>query len=364
LSTIGGWFGGNAMLGSAILNGISLGTAGGMGSWGALNAGQKALVLGATAATAIDGIAIVSKSKTEQLEWRVVLPVPRDLADDRTRALLDALTEANKEVYESSSRWDAAKGEQVPGSPKSEKLLEAERTLAAAKARHKAATEQINDELARVLKLGDSNRTTVLMAVVAQNSGRSADFRTLLERIKLAPLKRRSYLDFLRAIAALQAGRVTEAERLLRESWKAANFATEPPILLAGVVGSRGFAPHESKIDEIVSNADKNFKPNAYMTSASLVSLHYRIGTMALGANRCERALAAFTKAQTELSTVEKYWSGKEIRNLLEIGEANALHCQGNKAEAHEIFKKVWERTSGKDARELLCVQYSGGCAR
>lgn len=293
-----------------------------------------------------------------------MLPVPRDLADDRTRTLLDALSEANKEVKASASEWEVAMAQLVPESPKSEKLLEAERTLAAANARHKAATEQVNDEVARVMRLGDSNRTTVLMAVIAQNSGRSADFRTLIGRIKLAPLKRRSYLDYLRAIAALQTGRATEAERLLHESWKAANFAIEPPILLAGVVGSRGFTSQESRIDEIASYADKNFKSNAYMTSASLVSLHYRIGTMALGAKRCERALAAFTKSQAELSTIEKYWSGKDIRNLLEIGEANALHCQGSRPEAHEVFKKVWERTSGKDARELLCAQYSGGCAK
>lgn len=65
LSTIGGWFGGNAMLGSAILNGISLGTAGGM-VVGALSAGQKALALGATAATAMDGIAIISRPETQQ----------------------------------------------------------------------------------------------------------------------------------------------------------------------------------------------------------------------------------------------------------------------------------------------------------
>lgn len=364
LSTIGGWFGGNAMLGSAILNGISLGTVGGMGSWGALSAGQKALALGATAATTMDGIAIISRPETQQLEWRVVLPVPRDLADDRTRTLLDALSKVDKEVIASASEWDVAKAEQVPESPKSEKLLGAERRLAAAKARHEKATDQVNDELARVMRLGDSNRTTVLMAVIAQNSGRSADFRTLLGRIKLAPLKRRSYLDYLRAIAALQAGRVTEAKRLLEESWAAAKFAIEPPILLAAVVGSRRFARQESKVEEIASYADKNFQPNAYMTTASLVSLHYRIGILALGANRCERALAAFTKAQDELSMIDKYWSGKDIRNLLEIGEANALHCQGNKPAADEIFKNVLERTSGKDARELLCVQYSGGCAR
>lgn len=75
LSTIGGWFGGNAMLGSAILNGISLGTVGGMGTWSGLSVGQKVLALSATAATAMDGVAIIEKPGTEELEWRVMLPL-------------------------------------------------------------------------------------------------------------------------------------------------------------------------------------------------------------------------------------------------------------------------------------------------
>ena len=45
LSAVGGWFGGNAILGAAILNGISLGTIGGASSWGALSVAAKAGVL-------------------------------------------------------------------------------------------------------------------------------------------------------------------------------------------------------------------------------------------------------------------------------------------------------------------------------
>jgi len=182
-SIVGGWFGGNAMLGAAVLNGISLGTVGAGSSWASLSAGQKALALASTAATIMDGVAVVSKPGTQQLEWRVILPVPVDLADKRIRTLIDALRKAGEEVAEGDSDVVSAQLEQAPGSPKSAKLLEAERTLEAAKARYTTTDKQITDELDQVLKSAASNRTTVLMAVIAHNAGRSADFRRLLGRI-------------------------------------------------------------------------------------------------------------------------------------------------------------------------------------
>jgi hypothetical protein len=290
----------------------------------------------------------------------VVLPVPRGLADDRTGKVLEALIDAGKDVAKAYSELEAAKEEQAPGSPKSKKRLEMERAMASAEARYSATGMQIEAELARVMKSGGSNRATVLMAVIAHNAGRIQDSQALLGRIKPDQLTLRSYLDYLRAITALTKGRQADAEQLLRASWKAAPFAIEPPVLLAGILGSRGFASQETKIDGIAKFADENFDADAYMPVASLVSLHYRIGTTALGARRCDRALTAFKRAEDELSTIEKYWAGKDIRNLLEIGEANALHCQGNKAAAQEAFERVWKRISGKDARALLCQQFSG----
>ena len=65
-------------------------------------------------------------------------------------------------------------------------------------------------------------------------------------------------------------------------------------------------------------------------------------------------------RAEDELSTIEKYWAGKDIRNLLDIGEANSLECQGNKAAAQKAFENVRKRISAKDARALLCQQFSG----
>lgn len=363
-SIVGGWFGGNAMLGAAVLNGISLGTIGAGGGWASLSAGQKALALASTTATIMDGLAVISKPGTQELEWRMILPVPIDLSDKRTRGLLEASIKAREDLVERDSDFQSALIELAPGSPKSAKLLEAERALEAAKAFHTTAEKQIQEELGQVLKSGASNRTTVLMAVLAQNSGRSADFRELLGRVKADSLKGRSYLEYLRAVAELQLGKISEAERRLQESRRTASYAIEPAILLAGIAATKGFKAQEAKVDEIVAFADKNFDSDKYMTPASLVSLHYRIGTMALAAKRCDRALQAMKKAQDNHSLFSKYWTGKQIRTFLDIGEANALLCQGNRNESYAVFNKVWQRTTGREEREMLCAQYSGGCSR
>lgn len=364
LSTIGGWFGGNAMLGSAILNGVSLGTVGGMGNWGALSAAEKALALSGTAATAMDGIAILSKPGTSQLEFRFMLPVPLGLADERARKLLESMNKASHNVEKLSAVVDDESAKQVPGSQPSHSLQKAKQKLAGEKGIFNEAKEQIAAEITHVLKHGSSNRTAVVMAVVANNEGRTKDFRTLLKRIQANSLTHRSYLDYLRAIAALQTGNIAEGERLLYASLSAASYAIEPPILLAGVLGRRGRTGLESKIDEIASYADKHFDANAYMPGASLVSLHFRIGDLELRANRCERALHEFKRAQSEFSLIDKYWKGKDVRNLLDIGVANTLFCMNRKDEAYALFKEVWNRPEDRDARYLLCDQFRGGCER
>ena len=363
-SIVGGWFGGNALLGAAILNGISLGTVGAPTTWAALSAGQKAVSLGSAAATILDGIAVISMPDTKQLHWHVTLPVPISLADDRTRDLLDSLIDASDDVAEGVAKLKSAESEQPSGSPKSTRVLDAERTLDAAIARHKTTARQMDDELARVLSSGSSNHTTVVMAVIAHNAGRSDHFRTLLSRINVKQLKKRSYLDYLLAVGELQMGKVSSAGKLLQNSWTAAPFAIEPALLLASLAGTPGFKANEPKINEIVNYAEKNFGEDKYVSSASLVSLHYRVGSMALVAKRCDRALVAFKKAQEKQAVIGKYFTAKDTRDLLEIGEANALYCQGKHRRAHEIFNAVWQRTSSEDAKNMLCAQYTGGCAR
>ena len=149
-SVVGGWFGGNAMLGAAVLNGISLGTVGAAGTWASLSAGQKALALASTTATLLDGIAVVSNPKTNQIEWRVILPVPISLANEHTRKLLAALEEASEYVAQSAADLEAAKRRQPPHSSESTEVAVAKKANKDALNRHKGKTHEIESELGKV----------------------------------------------------------------------------------------------------------------------------------------------------------------------------------------------------------------------
>lgn len=367
LSTIGGWFGGNAILGAAILNGISLGTIGGPAAFATLTAGQKAIVMTSIAATALDGVAIVGKPGTQVLEFQVTLPVPRKLADKRVGSLIDELVETNAELATLSSDFNAARAETAaanrrPGSAPSVNELKLEQGLEAQGAARRKIDQQIMNEVDRALKQGGTNRNLVVLAVLAHNLGSPDKFRLLLRRIDAASLKFTSYYDYLRAVAALQVEDFPGAEGLLFKSWDRARFAIEPPVLLVSLLGATNFAAKEARISEIASRAHKGFDDDIYAPRGSLVSLHYRIGTQALRAKRCERALYDFTQAQDALSPIEKYISGKDMRDLLNVAQANALYCLGKRADADNLFASVRKSAKDKDAVALVCAQYSGGC--
>jgi hypothetical protein len=367
LSTIGGWFGGNAILGAAILNGISLGTVGGSGTFATLSAGQKALVVTSIAATALDGVAVLGKPDTKEVEFQVTLPVPRALADDRLRSLIDSLADANKALADLFSNLEAAAAERkVAQGDRSAtptvKDMKREQQRAARGAERKKIEEQIAAEIERASAQSDTNRNLVVLAVLAHNLGQPDKFRALLDRVDEAALVRTSYFKYLRAVAAIQVGHYARAEKLLEESWGQDQFSIEPPVLLVNLLGAKDFTSREARISEIATRARQQFDDDAYAPRLSLVSLHYRIGSQALHANRCDRALDDFNLGNEALSRIDKYVTGKDIRNLLDLGKANALHCLGNTRDANAVFDSVRKRASNQETVALLCAQYTGGC--
>ena len=339
LSTIGGWFGGNAMLGAAILNGISLGTVGGVSSFAALSTGQKALVMSSIAATTLDGVALVGNGHTQDLDFHVTLPVPRALADKRLGQLVDALEKVNKKLattevdLEKEADRSSKSGNSEPPLP-TPKVLKLERELAAEGAKRKELDRQIEAEVDRAVSREETNGNSVVLAVLAHNLGKVDKFRRLLDRIDVTS----DYLSYLRAVKAVQQDDYAEAKRLLIESSKQAPYAIEPPVLLVNLLGAEDFVKNEDAITGIAMRADEDFDSDAYASRANLVSLHYRIGTLALRAQRCNKALEEFKKAHDNLSNdSEERWR-KGYSHLLKIGTANAHHCDGNMKEAEEAF--------------------------
>lgn len=362
LSTVGGWFDGNAMLGAAILNGISLGTVGGMSSFTAMTAGQKAIALGGFAATALDGVALVAKPQTRELMFNIDLPVPLDLADKRVRGLAKRQQDTVEKIGAlSSDRDELAKNEKsktasVRNDVPSPKAMDLDRALAGSRAELEQTNRQIETEIARARAENATNGNRLVLAVLAHNLGKTDDFLGLLNRIDVTS----DYLNYLRAVGAVHEGDSARAESLLRSASHQAPFAIEPPILLVNLLGANGFAEHEDAISEILEIADSSFDADVYAPRASLVSLHYRVGELALKAERCERALQEFEKAEDQLSMLQKHVSAKEIRRLITVRRANALHCQGKVGEAHDAFASA--RRNAKDP-DRFCTLYVG-CAR
>lgn len=362
LSTIGGWFGGNAMLGAAILNGISLGTVGGATSFAALNVGQKALVMGSIAATTLDGVALIEKPDTRELDIRVTPPVPSNLADKRLRQLIDGLQDAREKIEKFSFKLkgqsnNPSKEEDSKSVALTSDAMKLKQQLAAEMARREIIEGQIKQEIDRALNQENSNRNLLVLAVLAHNFGMVDKFSTLLNRIDASS----GYLSYLRSLEALSQLNFAKAEELLRESSDLAPYAVEPSILIVNLLG-RNFKTNKKQILAIAERADQTFSADAYAPSATLVSLHYRVGMQALLAKDCGQAREQFEQAEKQLSFIQKHVAGKNIRALLNIGNANAFYCEGKKDDAYRFFEKAKELVKDEQADEL-CKQYSGGCS-
>jgi hypothetical protein len=373
LSTIGGWFGGNAMVGAAILNGISLGTVGGMTSFGALSASQKAIVVTSIAATTLDGIALVRNPETQELAWGVLLTVPVGLAEGAVKELSKRLADANEKVASLLKELSKAKPEaskRMTGSSKTEptgKMLEIEANLAAEGARHGKIVEQLMTKIDAALTENTATTNDLVLAVLAHNFGKPEKFRRLLAKFSRSTIenKKSSYFDYLQGVASLQTGKERQAIELLEAAWRDAPYAIESPILIINILGSRGrFAGNEQKILEIAAKASKKFDADDYAPRLTPVSMYYRIGSQALQAKRCKTSLDAFAEAAEALSFFQKHrGSGKDIRNLIAIGKANALYCGGEQTRAFELFGAV-RKHAEDDEKELLCAHFTGGCRK
>ncbi|HNI83725.1 hypothetical protein [Ottowia sp.] len=197
----------------------------------------------------------------------------------------------------------------------------------------------------------------MVLAVLAHNFGMVDKFSTLLNRIDASS----GYLSYLRSLESLSHHNAAKAEELLRESSDLAPYALEPSILLVNLLGT-DFKANKKKILAIAERANQTFKADAYTPSVSLVSLHYRIGTEALRSNDCDQAREQFEQAEKHLSYIQKLVAGKDIRALLNIGNANALYCKDKKDDAQALFEKAKKLVKREKADEL-CKLYSGGCS-
>ncbi len=170
------------------------------------------------------------------------------------------------------------------------------------------------------------------------------------------------YLYYLKAVAKIEKNQIDEAKQLLEKSSIHNPYAIEPPILRVNVLGSRGFEANKGEILDIVSRAEKMFDAEKYSTPFSLVSLYYRVGTLALHNKDYSLAETQFSKALDNRSLLEKYGPKDAFDGMIRTGLANALYGQGRKDEAMDIVDKLLKKAKDGQAREVVCAQFMGRC--
>ena len=366
LSTIGGVFGGNAMVGAAILNGISLGTIGGGAAFSTLPRYGQAMVLTNVSATMLDGYSAFSDPKTKSLEYRVALAIPKSIGSKGMQAFVTELRDLVAEERDLGKKLDqlAEKHVTESGSSKSsESMKEAEGKLLAARESRKILEGKVIALAERAAKVGDTGEDLVLLAVLSKNLGRSDLFAQLIRKVSTKSVKDAGYVDYLNAVSKIEEKKLEDATELLKQSWTRNPYAIEPPILLVNILGQKNFVGNEEKILETMARTEKRFDGDKYITPFSLVSMHYRIGTLALQHKKFSQAEAQFNRAHDRRSVWKKHIASDDFDNMIDIGRANAVYGQGRKAEATDLMEKILKRTKDARSRESICAQYIGECA-
>ena len=374
LATVGGWFGGNALVGAAVLNGISLGTVGGTASLAKMSAFERAFVASIVSAHAIDGVSASFRSGPVALSAKVALPVPSGLASKgEVKSLAAAYGEINKKLYDRLNDAEKVRDEARRGSVSDDKkaaLSKLERELKGLEAQRNELDIQIKDRARSSLKKGEDTAGNMLvLAVLAYNLKEVELFRTLLRKIDPQQVGRASYFSYLQAIAAIGRGSDGEAEKFLHDAITGAPFAVEPVILLVNVLASTGYRLKRAEIDRSTESA--KFDGDKYRSPFNLVSLRYSVGTIALRNRDCRNALRHLRGANKGLGWIKKHVMDTPLERLIDVSIANAMRCiaddvkQGRYLTHPDLEEYIVEQPTsdsqvttaiGKELHDKLCL--------
>lgn len=368
LSTIGSAFGGNAMVGAAILNGVSIATIGGGPVIASMSAAQKGLAMFSISATMLDGVAVFNGKDTEALHYRVALPIPDDIGSKELRQQAEKLRKLGVEERKLGEKMDdifedrlKAQKAGKDSTNAAKKLADAESKLRETKARRVQLEKDIETRARSALKQNVSAEDRVLLAVLAKNLGKTSLFADLIERVQTEGANDAGYVYYLRAVAKIEKNQIKESLRLLEDSSRRNPYAIEPTILEVNILG-REFAQRKERILNIVSSIEKSFDSDKYSTPFSLVSLHYRVGTLSLIHKDYSLAEMQFNAALKKRSLWEKYGLRNEFDSMIKVGLANALYGQNRKDEAMTIVAKLLKNAKEGQARDVVCAQFMGRC--
>ena len=341
LSTIGGYFGGNAILGASILNGISIGTVGGGASYASLSLLGKISILASVSASSLDGVFYYMNPETNQLNYKIKVSVPKDLGSKKTRDVVN-------EIYEINDKFNKAV---------ENKELVAQKHLMLLKEENNRYALELLDYY---LNNNEYNQEDYLvLGIVAWNNGMYDLFSKAMNKIDKSKLNNTSFYNYLMVLLDLSNGKIEDSKLKLQNSIDENNYAIEPVILYINILANEDFSKNENEILKYVEKIEKNFNSDKYATEYSLVSVYYRLGTIYFNNKRYSKAKEYYEKANNELNLFQTYFS-KSLKNTVQLGVANSLYQDSKTEEANKVYNKLLEDISDAEEKEMIIQQYLG----
>lgn len=326
LSTVGSWFGGNAMLGSAILNGVSFGVIGGTTTkFAALGILAKVGILASVTASGLDGVFYFSNPDTKKLEYKVKVGIPKDYGSKKIRKLVDKIYDINDDIQEAIEEEDE---ERYKG------LLEKK--------------EKYNQKAINILKsdlyIIHNPENLIVLGIIAWNNNEIDLFNEAILRVGAKESSNIGLLNYLFALRSLSLGMDKETLTYLEKSIYKNSYAIEPYILAINILGNNNFVQNESRILKLVKRANKKFDSDKYSSEFGLVPLYYRLATFYFTNKQYFKSEKFYRKAYDELGIMQKYLFGEELIHIINLGIANSLYSQGykgSKKEAYTIYNDI-----------------------
>lgn len=345
LSMIGSWFGGNAVLGAAILNGLSIGAIGGglgakmvtMGILAKVGMGVSVTALG------LDGIAYFKNPETDQLEYRVRVTIPKDIGGKQVRQYVNHIYEAKEMSNDALEEKDGAKQK------KSFELLEEYKQEAVSYLRRTPVYSLSQEDL-------------LVLGIIAADQQQFDLFHKAISAIDRSQLDDMGFLYYLDALNSLYHGEEYRALSYLQSAMDEDEYALEPVALSINILGYNDFTKNEQKIESLVKFAEKNFDSDDYATPLSMVSIYYRVGTLYFVNGRYVKARQYFEKAKDALGFLQKHFFGKQLKHTIELSIANAMYKEGKVSTSYDLYQEILDDIDKEDVDELNKIkeQYIG----
>lgn len=321
LASVGGWFGGDTALGSAILNGIVLESV----TDGALSLANMTMLQRIEASTLVtamgmDGVVYFKNPETDKNEYRVRLEIPKDLGSKEVRQIVDNIYEANEAIANALEKRDSIR----------QKAMSESVTLHV-----KSAIELLEKKLATY----DFNEEDIIvLSVIAWQDGDFDIFEQAISNLDTFEAENKGFLYYLYALKNLKNNNTKQAIIHLDKSLDENKYALEPIILKINILSNTDFLKNEVEIDKLVQYATENFDGDKYATFLNLTSLNYRVGTIYFANKKYARANEYHQKALDGLGLLEKNFFDKQLKHTIELAIANSVYKEGEEIKADKIY--------------------------